>query len=126
MTRSWGILCKIIPGFKDAMVKLGNQKRVRDAVCREVSLFILFSLLILCMGAQIASGIEGARSDDTSGLKFKIIGYLLADTKVPLTPTIAPDDLKDMRGWNHPVTAGLLCPIEYDANEKYVLLSPHC
>jgi hypothetical protein len=43
-TRSWEILCKIIPGFKDAMVKLGNQKRVRDAVCREVSLFIQFLL----------------------------------------------------------------------------------
>jgi len=83
------------------MVKLGNQKRVRDAVCRE-----------------IASGIEGARSDDTGGLKFKIIGYLLADTKVPLTPTIGPDDSKDIRGWNHPVTAGLLCPIEHDANES--------
>jgi hypothetical protein len=44
MTRSWEILCKIIPGFKDTMVKLSNQKRFRDTVYREVSLFIQFPL----------------------------------------------------------------------------------
>jgi len=37
MDQSWAILWKTIPGFKEAMVKLGNPKRVRDTICREVS-----------------------------------------------------------------------------------------
>jgi hypothetical protein len=64
-----------------------------------------------------------ARSEDTASLRHTGIAYLPKD---PATDTVVPAITKDqgkaVRGFNHPFTARLLCPIRYlkdfDADPK--------
>lgn len=61
---------------------------------------------------------EHSRCDDTSSVKKAITQYLLFDTTEALDPPISPGE-KIGRGWSHPVTAALLCPLEYPATDRY-------
>lgn len=61
---------------------------------------------------------EHSRCDDTSSVKRSITQYLLFDTTEALDPPISPGE-KIGRGWSHPVTAALLCPLEYPATDRY-------
>ncbi|KAG1728944.1 hypothetical protein EDD22DRAFT_410910 [Suillus occidentalis] len=62
---------------------------------------------------------NSARCDDTGSLKHNGLQYLLRDpAKDRFDPPILKTHGKAVRGWNHPLTARLLCPardiIEFD------------
>ena len=64
---------------------------------------------------------KGARSDDTGGLKVKAVLYMPFNPKQEACiPPITNEKSKSDRGFNHPMTARLLCPQkligEYDAD----------
>jgi len=67
--------------------------------------------------------VDNARADDTSSLKASVLHYLNVDPSTPLEPPIPSGhyNFKINRGWNHPTTALLLMPIEWDANELYAV-----
>ncbi|KAJ7249707.1 hypothetical protein C8J57DRAFT_1521737 [Mycena rebaudengoi] len=109
MAENWAILKAKIPKFADEMVELGGQRKLRKLVCMEIQV-----------------GMKGARSDDTASLKRSVVEYLLPPpTRAPegqpqpslpvLNPPIAPSGSKAGRGFVHPVTAKLLCPISLPA-----------
>jgi hypothetical protein len=102
------------------MIGLAKERKLRKKVCSQVC-GSLRSGLMLTFIQQISTGVNSVRSDDTSGLKSKILSYLNIDQTVPLQPTILPQGTKFDRGWNHPATASLLCPLEYPATERYNL-----
>jgi len=61
--------------------------------------------------------VDGTQADDSGSLKSAILGYLSLDKSLPLEPPIHPNEPKKaLHGWNHPVTASLLTPIEWDAD----------
>ena len=62
-------------------------------------------------------GMNAAHGDDTAGLKKTILSYLLSDTSKGLAPVISPTN-KSEHGWNHLVTAELLCPLAWEACEE--------
>ncbi|KAI0037922.1 hypothetical protein FA95DRAFT_1613777 [Auriscalpium vulgare] len=100
LTQDWTILCKLIPGFQHDMIVLAEKRKIRKVISNEIT-----------------SGAEHARADDSSGLKGAILGYLHLDITLPLDPPIPVQDVhKSLRGWNHPATATLLTPIEWEAN----------
>ena len=66
---------------------------------------------------------KGARSDDTGGLKMKAVLYIPFNPKHDAClPPITNEKSKSDRGFNHPMTAHLLCPQklirEYDADSE--------
>ena len=68
-----------------------------------------------------------ARSQDASSLREKILAYVAAcSTTGTLEPPIKPGARKcDTRGWNYPMLARLLVPIQFleqfdDDPEEYV------
>ncbi|KAF5369649.1 hypothetical protein D9615_010248 [Tricholomella constricta] len=99
LTESWKVL-KRIPNFCEHMCSLAQDRRTRNQVCK------------LLNAARDAS-----RSDDTGTLKKDVISYILLDTKAVITPPIPGVGSKAPRGWSHPQTAALLCPIECDATQ---------
>jgi hypothetical protein len=70
---------------------------------------------------QLSKGASNARADDSSSLKAKIISYLLVDTQASNALTLNRIGAKLDRGWEHPVTAALLCPLKYPATPELVL-----
>lgn len=67
-------------------------------------------------------GINSARGDDTSSLKSAIVKYILEDTRQTIDPAILANNKSD-RGWNHPLTAELLCPLEWEPSDTCVYFS---
>ena len=67
---------------------------------------------------QLTSGAVSGRSDDTGGLKYDGLNYVMDDPTTPLTPSLTGTFSKAGRGCHHPVLARLICPInklsEYD------------
>ena len=61
---------------------------------------------------EIQKGINGARADDTKGLKTAIIDWIVPNGEV-LTPSLRRNQKYD-RGFNHDRTGALLCPAQYD------------
>lgn len=52
---------------------------------------------------------EGARYEDTSTLKRTIVSFIALDPAVtPVVPPL-PENRKELRGFNHPMIARLLC-----------------
>lgn len=69
----------------------------------------------MAMTLQIQKGSAGARADDTKGLKGVIIDWI-----TPRGQTLQPPlmrNVKTDRGFFHPSTGELLCPIDYDWND---------
>ncbi|KJA20595.1 hypothetical protein HYPSUDRAFT_203728 [Hypholoma sublateritium FD-334 SS-4] len=97
----WDILCGIIPNFREQMLQLSADPKTRRAVC-----------------SQIGAGAAAARCDDTAGLKSCILDYVLADTVASRQLGLERKGKKVDRGFNHPITASLLCPIKYMATEE--------
>lgn len=85
-----------------------------------ISLFNVPSLLL-----QINEGINNVQAEDASSLKASVIDYLLVDTIARLDPPIQRKGnvKKSDRGFSHPTTASLLCPLKYEATQEYVSLS---
>ena len=63
---------------------------------------------------QIQKGANGARADDTKGMKSAIIDWITPKGQL-LTPHI-PRNVKFGRGFNHDRTGALLCPADLDWN----------
>ena len=81
----------------------------------------------LTVFGQLSKGASNARADDSSSLKAKIISYLLVDTQASNTLTLNRVGAKLDRGWEHPTTAALLCPLKYPATPELVFsLSSLC
>ncbi|KAK7020395.1 hypothetical protein R3P38DRAFT_3549618 [Favolaschia claudopus] len=92
-TASWEVLWRLIgPSFRNHMILLKKHKKLRHRVC-----------------AQIALGVSGSRGEDANTLKKCVLEYLNADTAVAVDPPISKTS-KAERGYNHSVTAKLLCP----------------
>lgn len=70
---------------------------------------------------QIRTGAAAARCDDSAALKGNIIDYLLEDTVTSSKLGILRTGKKSDRGFNHPVTASLLCPIKYAPSQECVV-----
>lgn len=67
-------------------------------------------------------GMNCVRAEDAASLKGKILSYLLLDKMSSLEPVIKVGGKKADRGWAHPVTARLLCPLKYPATNEYVFI----
>ncbi|KJA23361.1 hypothetical protein HYPSUDRAFT_201390 [Hypholoma sublateritium FD-334 SS-4] len=104
LLRSWKLLCSIIPNFLTEMLALSDNRPVRKAMCQE-----------------IYKGVTAARADDSSSLRGWIPAYILLDPKEALIPPIqAKARHYNDRGFHHPATASLLCPLKYpDTPETY-------
>ncbi|KAJ8695387.1 hypothetical protein PTI98_007990 [Pleurotus ostreatus] len=94
----WDTFCSKIPGFKDMIMTLASKRTVRHDLSR-----------------HLTNGVEAACCDDRAALKSGLPSFLLYDTKKTLDPAIATSGNKADRGFNHPVTAALLCPITLPA-----------
>lgn len=69
---------------------------------------------------KINAGAAAAHCDDTATLKSCIIDYLLEDTEASRHLGLNRKGKKVDHGFNHPVSASLLCPIKYEATHEYV------
>ena len=58
-------------------------------------------------------GMNGVHAEDAASLKGKILNYLLLDKMSSVEPAIKVGGKKVDRGFAHPVTARLLCPMKY-------------
>ncbi|KAF8952928.1 hypothetical protein BDZ97DRAFT_1811726 [Flammula alnicola] len=98
---SWELLCSRIPNFRSEMVALADQRKLRRRVAR-----------------KIGEGVHNVRAEDASSLKNMILDYLLMDTTAQLDPQIKRKGKKADRGFQHRVTAALLCPLKYEATQQ--------
>ena len=64
---------------------------------------------------QITKGASGSRSDDTKSLKSAIIDMITPKDGV-LSPPLQKN-VKTDRGFYHPRTGELLCPVNYNWND---------
>ena len=62
--------------------------------------------------SQLNKGADGARGEDTCGLKSVVVGWLMRGQPTP-EPALEPQ-CKFGRGFYHDATAQLLCPVEYN------------
>lgn len=69
--------------------------------------------------ASIQKGTNGGRADDTKGLKPAIIDWISPEDGEPLRPKL-PRNSKIERGFHHPRTGFLLCPISMDWADEEV------
>lgn len=65
---------------------------------------------------KLRKGIAGARSDDTRSIKGDIIPWISPPNGERLTPPLSRN-VKDIRGFHHPRTGQLLCPVDLDWND---------
>ena len=75
---------------------------------------------------QITKGATAVRSDDTASLKVAMPEYLLLNVKDVLSPLMqSKAKVKNDRGFYHPITAALLCPVKYPRDSGFVLIIFH-
>ncbi|RDB24406.1 hypothetical protein Hypma_008496 [Hypsizygus marmoreus] len=67
---------------------------------------------ILDAAHSIQKGVDAARADDTKNLKVVVLRWITPPGQA-LQPPLYPDQ-KRTRGFKHPRTGELLCPVEYD------------
>ncbi|KAG1744234.1 hypothetical protein EDB19DRAFT_1632827, partial [Suillus lakei] len=72
---------------------------------------------------MLVSTASDARSDDTGSLMQEGLEYMLLDPESSsFNPPLLKKHGKACRGWNHPQTARLLCPVqhleEFDADPQ--------
>ncbi|TEB03971.1 hypothetical protein FA13DRAFT_1723520 [Coprinellus micaceus] len=67
---------------------------------------------------MITKGISSARSDDTKSIKTAIVDWITPSKQV-LSPPIQRN-VKDNRGFHHPRTGELLCPVNFDWKDEKV------
>ncbi|KIJ10469.1 hypothetical protein PAXINDRAFT_86064 [Paxillus involutus ATCC 200175] len=77
---------------------------------------------IMLVGELVQKGINGARADDTKGMKSTIIDWITPKGQ-SLNPHI-PHNVKSRQGFNHERTGVLLCPagLDWDNNETRMKL----
>ncbi|KAG1729741.1 hypothetical protein EDD22DRAFT_788805, partial [Suillus occidentalis] len=82
---------------------------------------------VVCLTAkQLSSAANDARSDDTGSLTREGLTYMLKNPESDqFNPSLLKHHGKIARGWNHPQTARLLCPMRmlstFDADSQFVV-----
>ncbi|KAJ7819993.1 hypothetical protein B0H14DRAFT_2600239 [Mycena olivaceomarginata] len=107
LTASWDIICDAIPGFREEMIELGGNTKLRRSVCQ-----------------QIQAGSDDARGDDSNKLKGVVIDWLLHfhDPDVPIPAADIPSRTsKTGRAFDSPLTGEALRPHEYPATTECYL-----
>ncbi|KAJ7929473.1 hypothetical protein B0H13DRAFT_1859681 [Mycena leptocephala] len=92
LSASWRIVCDTIPGFREEMIDLGGNVKLRKKVCTEIQ-----------------TGVDGARGDDTSKMKTNAIDWLMKsqDPSVAIPAADIPDRNKKLgRGTFEKIKAG--------------------
>ncbi|KIJ65254.1 hypothetical protein HYDPIDRAFT_69705, partial [Hydnomerulius pinastri MD-312] len=83
----------------------------RELLCMvpglEARLMISLEEEVMSIGEHIQKGVNGARADDTKGMKSAIIDWITPKGQ-SLNPHI-PRNVKTERGFNHECTGALLC-----------------
>ncbi|KAG9220441.1 hypothetical protein CCMSSC00406_0003897 [Pleurotus cornucopiae] len=97
----WNTICNKIAGFKEMIMTLAARRPVRHTLAR-----------------HLTNGVEAACCDDRAALKSSLPTFILLDTKKTLDPAIATSGNKSDRGFYHPITAALLCPISLPATDE--------
>ncbi|KAF7424883.1 hypothetical protein PC9H_010194 [Pleurotus ostreatus] len=88
MLEDWSTCCRVMPDFRKTMLSLAQSLAYRHELCRHVA------------------------------LKDRLPSFILFDTKQTLDPPISSTGNKNDRGWRHPITATLLCPIDKPATNE--------
>ena len=65
---------------------------------------------------QITKGASSSRSDDTRSLKSAVVDWITPNGGFLSPPLIR--NVKDNRGFHHPRTGELLCPVNLDWNDE--------
>lgn len=103
------------PGLEDRLMNSSEEEviHIADLVRR-------LDLLPNNIGAhdfcQVQKGVNGARADDTKGMKSAIIDWITPKGQ-SLNPHI-PRNVKSGRGFYHERTGALLCPAGLDWNHS--------
>ena len=103
------------PGLEDRLMNSSEEEviHIANLVCR-------LGLLPNNIGAhdfcQVQKGVNGARTDDTKGMKSAIIDWITPKGQ-SLNPHI-PRNVKSGRGFYHERTGALLCPAGLDWNHS--------
>ncbi|KAH7917440.1 hypothetical protein BV22DRAFT_1052428 [Leucogyrophana mollusca] len=92
-------LLKIIPNFEARLVEASEDD-------------------IIAMAELIQKGANGARLDDTKGIKTAVIDWITPAGQA-LVPHL-PRNVKSVRGFNHERTSALLCPAGLDWSNQEV------
>jgi hypothetical protein len=121
---SFTILCREVREFAvfKALLKQcpGLQERLLNSHDEEIELvadlvstpsYIVITLLIRHFG-KIQKGMNGARADDTKGMKVSIVDWITSPGQ-SIEPAINRK-IKTTRGFHHERTGALLCPAGYD------------
>jgi hypothetical protein len=79
----------------------------------------------MCM--KLNSAADSARQEDTGGIRYSALAFIPRDPEtIALNPPITKQSTWSSRGFNHPATARLLCPIkrlvDFEDNPRY----EHC
>ncbi|KAH6894924.1 hypothetical protein BKA70DRAFT_1439093 [Coprinopsis sp. MPI-PUGE-AT-0042] len=74
---------------------------------------------VMAVSAMIQMGANSARSDDTKTLKSAIVDWITPPDGQPLNPLIARNVKMD-RGFLHPQTGFLLCPVDLNWQDEEV------
>ena len=64
---------------------------------------------------KIQKGISSARSDNTKSLKGIVLEWI-SPPGIPINPPLS-ENVKTNRGYRHPLTGTLLCPVGVDWND---------
>ena len=104
---------------------LASKRTIRHDLSRHVSalVYLTHAQCSTLNYSQLTNGVEAACCDDRAALKSGLPSFLLFDTKKTLDPAIATSGNKADRGFNHPDTAALLCPITLPATKLSVMYS---
>ena len=101
----------LVPEFDRKMDELAENAAELNRLVSIVSHNILFTYIYLQLVQQMGKTINSTRSDDTGGLHYDIIGYLVDNpAQEGLNPPIPKQRTKADQGLNHPVIAKMICP----------------
>jgi hypothetical protein len=111
---------KLVPMFKSILEACTDDPMALDSFITQVSAYM--RLYICCSTQenlfQLVYASNSARQEDSASLKGNILQYMLPEPTVDiLQPPLSTSHGKSARGFNHPMTAYYLCPVELV--EKY-------
>ncbi|KAF7968023.1 hypothetical protein HWV62_32152 [Athelia sp. TMB] len=102
-------LLERVPGLQEQLLDAGAEEFgiITEAVRAP------FNVLGLYLLQKLRKGIAGARSDDSKSIKGDLITWLVPTNEDRLIPPLNHSQ-KCLRGFHHPRTGMLLCPVDLD------------
>ena len=116
--RVYAELLRLSPGLEERL-NTGTEQDlhyVSDMVSRLGSHVEVRSWLSFNHDDQITKGVSSARSDDTKSIKAAVVDWITPARQV-LTPPIQRN-IKTDRGFHHPRTGELLCPVNLNWDDE--------